>query len=287
MADVRRLLIEDGISRLDSPLSIDLVTRINRGVDALFAMRAGKPRSYVGCDELAEQGLLVPMLESLRDTVLSILPDPTLYHCHLYETAGGSDRAHIYGETLAGWHRDPDSEYHKDRATHVSIFIHLSDVGLGDGAFEFCPGDPEKWLTSSTPVISVVGPINTSFAWNRAFMHRASPNSGTKRRRMLKLSIQPLGSYNQRRDNPMFARAREIVPGGDNYLDMMLGRDPERARTLATTVPVSGEAMAHTGTLSVSNIVIMETIAKRKLAAARKLLRRGASGQTESVSDYE
>lgn len=273
MSELLPLLVDKGIAEVDSPLSAAFLADFNARIDEAFADRRDEPRAYVHCDELAQLGLLEPVLTQMRPLLTAIVPDAVLYHCHVYEIAGNRTESHIFSESLAGWHRDPDSEFDGATASHVSIFLYLSDVGPDDGPFEFCPRAPGEWLRSSTPVISLTGQRNYCFAWNRAFFHRAAPNRGPRRRRLLKLSIQPNAAANQHMPNERFQAVRRLLPAGDAYLDTLVGRHQGGTAPAAARPTVAAAPIAPTGTLGIPDTVILATIARDKARAARRWLR--------------
>ena len=167
-------------------------------------------------------------------------------------------------------------EFDGSTATHVSIFLYLSDVGAEDGPFEFCPQLPDKWLRNSSPAITVTGDRNYCFIWNRAFFHRAAPNRGPKRRRLLKLSIQPNRFPNMHMPSERFEAVRRMMPEGDPYLDILLGRYLGRAAPDRERASVEASAVAPTGALGISDATILKTIARDRARAARRWLK----GQT-------
>lgn len=56
--------------------------------------------------------------------------------------------------------------------------------------------------------VQLIGPVGTAAMWNRSYFHRASPNRGSVRRRVLKISFQPAGLPNDRIGLPEFTDAR-------------------------------------------------------------------------------
>jgi len=169
----------------------DQISAINRGLDPHFEALSGQPRSYAYSNQLQSMGVLDQILnDRVVASMHEVIPDPVLYHLHCYEIGTQQTKPHIFGNELRGWHRDPDSGYEPARPSHVSLFVHLTDVGPGDGAFEFMPHSATRAFVNKVPACSMLGPKGTSFYWNRHFFHRASPNRGSTRRRMLKISIQ-------------------------------------------------------------------------------------------------
>lgn len=169
----------------------DEIAAINGALDPHFAALSNQPRSYAYSRDLDALGILNSVLSKrVIRSFYEIIPDPVLYHLHCYEIAGAQAKSHIFGNELRGWHRDPDSSYSAERPSHISLFVHLSDVGEEDGAFEFMPHTATRKFANKVPACTMIGETGKSYYWNRHFFHRASPNRGTRRRRMLKLSIQ-------------------------------------------------------------------------------------------------
>jgi len=226
MSLINDFLRTTGICEVPEIYTQDEIAAINALIDPLLEKRLEERRAYVHVDELQELGLLGTVLsDRMKDTLFSIIPDPVLYHCHVYEIAANDSRPHIFADSLTGWHRDRDSDYVESDSTHVSIFIYLSNVGPDDGAFEFIPSvPPTKWLRNGARYISVQGPAGFSFAWHRKFYHRASPNRGPTRRRLLKLSVQRNSFFSPHLGNPHFQKAIAGIAEGDVKTDLLFGR---------------------------------------------------------------
>jgi hypothetical protein len=141
----------------------------------------------------------------MRDVLFSLMPDPVLYHCHAYEIPGNSRASHVFGESNDGWHRDADSVFIPEDATHLSIFVYLSDVREEDGPFEFVLQRPDTPPRNGSPIVSMIGAVGTSFVWHRSYYHRAAPNRGPGRRRLLKVSIQRNGFTSTELGQPWFS----------------------------------------------------------------------------------
>jgi hypothetical protein len=253
--DLVDLLGAEGIAQLPPLYDPETIARINAALDPIFKARANEARAYVGVDELVELDLIDTLLGGeMRRTILSIVPDPVLLHCAASEIAAHDTKSHVSSERLDGWHRDWETLFLRRRPTHVSVFVYLSDVGPGDGAFELSPANPAKRLEETSPVVSMMGPAGTSFVWNRTFHHRASPNRGARRRRIFKLSVQP-NAFHSRQNGPHpanFHAAMSALPVGDPYMDVMMGRyQNRRAPRLETPEPMKGRPVAPTGGLEV------------------------------------
>ena len=162
-----------------------------------------------------ELGIMDEVLNPrMMDLLFSIIPDPVLYHFHFYEIAAKQEKSHIFSENLLGWHRDPDCTFRASDPTHLSIFVYFSDVGPDDGPFEFVPNLATENLSSGAKVASMQGPAGMSFVWHRRFFHRAAPNRGSRRRRLLKISVQNNEFKSAHLKRPFFRNWIDIVVEG-------------------------------------------------------------------------
>lgn len=251
------------------------IAHVNTALNPLLASRAEARRAYVHADELHELGVLDKLLgPRMQDLLFSVMPDPVLYHCHVYEIAAMDARPHIFADVLQGWHRDSDSEFVRGELTHVSVFVYLSDVGPDDGAFEFAPTDPEAWLYSGTPRIAVQGPAGYTFAWHRSFYHRASPNRGSRRRRLFKLSVQRNRFHSVHLGNEHFQKLKMAISPGDPRTDVLLGRyqGKEAPPPPALTAP-GFTAIQTTGKLDISSVDLAKAQLREKARALKRALR--------------
>jgi hypothetical protein len=247
LTPMARSLALSGLLAVGEVYSVAELARINSVMSPLFAARSAQARAYVRPDDMVTEGILDTVLSRrMRDLIFNLLPDPVLYHFHAYEIAGGSDKPHIFGDTLGGWHRDQDSELYQHSPTHISIFVYLGDVGADNGPFEFCPDPPQPGLRCDSPVISMTGHAGASFVWQRGFYHRAAPNHSPRRRRLIKLSLQPNAFRSPHLQADYFKNAIRAIPAGDPELDLLFGRyqgkqapqiEPRRALQFAALAP--------------------------------------------------
>lgn len=200
-----------GLMRLKQKVPRPLIEAWNQQVDSLLA--PASERSYIPADELYRLGLLQAFLKpGLVHLITSIVPNPVLYHAHVYDLAGGSANSHVHGQ-YEGWHRDEECKpfYKPGQTTQFSLFCYLSDVGPDDGPFELRPLSPIQIPRPGDPTIKVLGEAGTLFLFNRFFYHRPNPNKGNRRRRVLKLSFQSYNLANDRIHLPEFEALRELA----------------------------------------------------------------------------
>jgi hypothetical protein len=270
-----------GICAYPDPYSPAQIAEFNAALDPPLRARSTQARAYVHVDELEDLGLLRRILSpSMRNILFSIMPDPVLYHCLVSEIAGDQTRSHFGAERMEGWHRDADSELVAGEVTHVSVFTYLSDVGPRDGAFEIAP----KWpilIGGRDPSILVTGPAGYTFAWQRSFFHRASPNRGPRRRRILKISVQrnrfPSHHLNGRR----FRAARAASPAGDTGLDVLLGRYQGGLAPTVTAIETPPRLILRpTGKVDVPLSKLLPGQLRFHASRARKSLRAAIDGRS-------
>jgi hypothetical protein len=263
-------LAERGIAFIPDTYSVNELAELNAMMSPLFHAKRGESRSYVKPDEMVELGIFDKVLsENMKDVLFSIVPDPVLYHLHAYEIAGQSQQSHIFSDQLGGWHRDPDSEYFPGDPTHASVFVYLTNVGEDGGAFEFSPQRPDKALQSGSPAVTMVGPAGMSFVWQRSFYHRAAPNRASRRRRVLKISIQRNEFISAHLASDFFRHAIARVPSGDGRLDLLLGRfQRRRAPEFRPTSMIRPKAVEVTKAIDIANDILeqMARDAERPLA---------------------
>jgi hypothetical protein len=279
---VNNLLKTAGICSIPNMYTAQEIAGINAAIEPILASRLEERRAYVHPDELVELGVMNQLFnEQMMNTLFTIMPDPVLYHCHVYEIAANDSRSHIFSDSLLGWHRDDDSFYIEEHPTHVSLFVYLSTVGKNDGAFEFMPDvSPSKWMLNGDKYISVQGEPGYSFAWQRSYYHRASPNRGPVRRRLFKISIQRNSFISLHLGNAHFSKVLTQIPPGNVQWDLLLGRyQGADAPKLPSPVPPAALPIATNNTLSLPTI----DLAKVQMREKVQDLKRKIKGNTQPV----
>ena len=241
---VTDLLANAGIADVTGLWPVEVVEDWNRRLEPIFAGTDGQRRSYASADALAETGIFAELFsEPVRQLIAGIHPSALLYHCHAYEIAANQGRPHIHRDKPLGWHRDTETirAYTPDFPSFISIFILLSPVGPDDGAFEFYPHRPNNGMRAGGDAVQLIGPVGTAAMWNRSYFHRASPNRGSLRRRVLKVSFQPAGLPNDRIGLPEFTDARAHLT--DPALLALIDE-----RRVGTTTPLTDRGDVPAGT---------------------------------------
>jgi Phytanoyl-CoA dioxygenase (PhyH) len=245
--DYEQILYRSGILGLDCPYDRASLATLQASLDPIFADQGPSHRSYVKAKDLQDLGLLDQVFNgAMRSAIRALIPDAVLYHCHLYEIAANQDQPHIEGHLLNGWHRDYDAFYPgvEPREPHcLSLFVYLSDVAsFEDGPFELLP-EFRSDFAEGLPTTRVVGPAGTTFVFTRTFFHRANPNRGDRRRRVLKLSIQSGALANGPIDQGEFREVLAGIPAADLFLRQLFGADYQPGR-IATLPDIHAESPA-------------------------------------------
>jgi len=271
------VLAQEGIADLSGLWPAEQVESWNQRVDSVFAEISDQPRAVLGPDQLVDLGIFHEMFnEPARRLIASVHPSALLYHCHCYETAGGQTKSHINEQRLDGWHRDYDTleGFAKNFPNFVSIFILMSPVGDDDGAFEFAPNSADR-ITAGGDVVQMVGSVGTATIWNRCYYHRAAPNRGPRRRRILKISTQPAGLANELIGTDEFKAAYAKLD--DPVLKALV--DERRVGTSEplsdASSPIEARLMPPTSTNGLSGPAVAMD---RLHMAGRRLLSRSGSG---------
>lgn len=185
----------------------------NKKLDGFLDSNTAKKRNYVRADQLQELGILDSILnKNLHELIDNLMNDAVLYHCHVYEIEGEQTKSHIHGDnSFKGWHRDAECLYaiEKDKLHHFSLFVYLSDVGIDNAPFEISSLSAFEVLDRDIPSIKIKGCCGTCFLFDRTFLHRATPNKSSQRRRVLKLSFQNKGLFNKKIHLPEFVKTKQ------------------------------------------------------------------------------
>ena len=245
LAPASALMAREGIFTTTNLYSPADIAAVNAAINTPLKSREDLPRAYVMSEEMLQLDIFhLLMNQRMRDLLLSVMPDPVLYHFHIYEIAARQEVSHIFSEKPGGWHRDGDAPFFAGDPTHVSVFVYLRDVGEEDGPFEFVKQSPEAGLCPDSLAVTMTGETGTSFAWHRSHFHRAAPNRGARRRRLMKVSVQRNAFPSPQLKRPHFQALLAAIEPGDVVMDTLLGRfQGEPAPLLAPSRAVSVEAV--------------------------------------------
>ena len=208
----------------------------NRRLDPLFLPLSDQSRSYVRALPLYRSGVLGEFLcPAVRNIIATLDPQAVVYHCHSNEIAAGIDQSHIDPLGFMGWHPDSDvtDGASATGAECFSIFVYLTRIeSADDGAFEIVPVHRQVPLRHGLSSLVITGAPGRVIVWNRRRLHRANPNRSKQRRRIIKMSLQSVGTPNAYLDSE--------EPG--TVLEAGAARDPFLSRLFGSTQPGSGRS---------------------------------------------
>jgi hypothetical protein len=230
-------LIEYGVALFSPIYNQHCINKWNEKLDCFFKHEVSVNRNYVRADQLHTLGILESILnKDLQDLISSLMSDAVLYHCHVYEIEGEQKSSHIHADNgLDGWHRDEDCLYavEKNQLHHFSMFVYLSDVADENGPFQIAPLSAFDNLKRNTPSLRITGQRGTCFLFDRTFLHRATPNQSITRRRVLKLSFQNKGLFNDRIFLPEFTEVKESLIETNSDISHWFGAQLDEASHVA------------------------------------------------------
>jgi hypothetical protein len=114
------------------------------------------------------------------------------------------------------------------------------------------------------------GQAGFSFVWHRSFYHRAAPNRGKQRRRVLKISIQRNQFHSHHLSNDFFATLVAKLPKGDAFTDLLFGRYQGReAPRLSPAASVRPQRVAAAQYVGVPDDVLAGLARREKVEAGK------------------
>lgn len=233
-----------GVVKTQGIHSAETYSEWNKLLDQAFSKKGSEERTYVKMQEMHDLGILDQLFnERMRATLLSIMPDPVLLTCHIYETAP-SDKPHVFSDTFNGWHRDVNElpGLVVNDLNFVSMFINLSNVHEESGAFEVIPESFTCQLEDGMDSFKAIGETGSTFFWNRTLLHRASPNLSNSKRRILKISIQHNYLQNSHILGEDFQSLKDIYEAkNDRFMQFIFGSD--HTTSPCATLPVEPESV--------------------------------------------
>ena len=219
--------IRYGFVELGNIFSKEEIELINTKASLIIKNKFNKTKTEIIFEELIKSGIADIVLnnKNLRKIILEILPDPILFGFNIYEVDILQNRTHTSDNNIDGWHVDTPQLPFLDRSqpNFVSLMVYLTDVmSFEDGSFEVTSENNLSNLKHKLPSKKILGVKGTSFIWNNNYAHRASPNTGKIRRRVLKIGFQ--NNYIQNALYPKMQYAYKDLMKKDEFTDFIFGK---------------------------------------------------------------
>lgn len=241
-SDITHSLTENGLAVLAPLYEQNVLKTWNEKLTPILNSQS-TARKYVYADKLMALGILDDVFSpELLRIIFELVPNAELYHCHVYEINANNAKPHIHTDNrLDGWHRDYDCKHSFDLPyiQHISFFIYLSEVNEGDGQFEVSNKKLNKTplFFAKEQAFKVTGKLGHNFLFDRKAYHRASPNTGTTPRRVLKLSFQRNTLASHKQSEAPFVSVRNKLnqtPNANPLVKQLFRADTEQQSILAS-----------------------------------------------------
>jgi len=216
-----------GFLELENIFTREEIDSINIKANPIIKYKFNKIKTEIILEELIKSGIadIVMTNRNLRKMILEILPDPILFAFNIYEVDIMQEKTHTNDNAIDGWHVDTPVLPFLDRnmPNFVSLIVYLTDVmDFQDGPFEVASENNLENLSNNLTSKKILGSKGTSFIWNNNYLHRASPNTGKIRRRVLKVGFQ--NNYLQNSFYSNMQHAYINFSKKDEFTDFIFGK---------------------------------------------------------------
>tara|TARA_B100001057_G_C22854137_1_gene952093 strand:- start:1980 stop:2819 length:840 start_codon:yes stop_codon:yes gene_type:complete len=203
--------------------------QINRWNDVLDRFYLEKDKKVtLDLLELGKPGFEI-VKEFLNDKVKFIIDqlikDPIIFYAGSNEIPSKQKISHVNHNELEGWHTDTGENLQYLNLNYpfwITFFVYLTDVGQNDGAFEISNVTKKKNIKHKMKCFKLMGKRGKAFVWGNPFFHRASPNNGNTRRRILKIQIQH--NYLENTYIKTLNKVHDYIDDHDHYINYIFGK---------------------------------------------------------------
>ena len=225
---ILKIIKKSGVVELENLYSENLITEWNSKLDKIIKAKNSKndKRVEIDLNELVECGIVDQIFnDKFKSVISNLMDDPVLYLMNANEIVGNEDKPHVANNSLNGWHYDISTLSYLDRnnPNFITMFIYLSDVlNFDDAPFEICSETNLDLISNITPTKKILGKKGKCFVWNNSFIHRASPNKGPNKRRIIKIGFK--NNYFQNDFIPKLNSSYSKIKYKDNFTDFAFGK---------------------------------------------------------------
>lgn len=163
--------------------------------------------------------------DKVKFIISCLIKDPVIFYAGSNEIPAKQKISHVNHNEIEGWHTDTGENLQYldlNNPLWITFFVYLSDVGINDGAFEISNVTKKKNIKNNMNCFKMIGNKGKCFVWGNPFFHRASPNLGDKRRRILKIQIQH--NYLENSYSATLKKNYEFIEENENYLKYIFGQ---------------------------------------------------------------
>jgi len=222
---ILELYKKNGFVEFDNLFTENQISKWNSLLDAHYEGK--KEKHNIDLLELGEPGFNIVkefFNDKIRFISCALIKDPILFYAGSNEIPSEQKVSHVNHNEIEGWHTDTGEElqYLDMRMPYwITFFVYLTNVDNDDGAFEISNIVKKKQISHNTECFKMTGKKGKCFLWGNPFYHRASPNIGTNRRRILKIQIQHNYLENSYLDK--LKKNHKFLENEDNFLKYIFG----------------------------------------------------------------
>jgi len=230
-ADFINIYKKNGVIEFDNIFDSNQIDKWNRVLEAHYA--GSDDKVSLDLTDLGKEGLDI-LKEFFNDKIKYItnqlIKDPIVFYAGSNEIPSNATISHVNHNEIGGWHTDTGEnlQYLDLRKPYwITFFVYLTDVGENDGPFEITNVTRKKDINNSTKSFSMTGKKGKCFLWGNPFYHRAAPNLGSTRRRILKIQVQH--NYLQSSYNENLKKFHDLLNKEDVYFSYLTGKSHHAA----------------------------------------------------------
>jgi hypothetical protein len=224
--DLISIYKKNGVIEFDNIFETSLVDKWNKILEPYYA--GSRDKVSIDLTDLGEDGLDILkgfFNDKIKFITSKLIKDPIVFYAGSNEIPANTKISHVNHNEIGGWHTDTGEnlQYLDSRKPYwITFFVYLTDVEKNDGPFEITNVTRKKDINNNTKTFSIIGKKGKCFLWGNPFYHRAAPNLGNTRRRILKIQVQH--NYLQSSYNDKLKKFHNLLKKEDIYFSYLTGR---------------------------------------------------------------
>jgi hypothetical protein len=216
----------NGFIEFNNLFSNEQIQKWNSILDSYYFGK--KEKITIDLFEIGKPGFKI-LTEFLNDKIKFIInqliKDPVIFYAGSNEIPSNQKISHVNHNEIEGWHSDTGENLQYLNLKNpfwITFFVYLTNVGFNDGPFEISNVTEKKEIKNGMKCFKIIGEKGKCFVWGNPFFHRAAPNLGNNRRRILKIQIQH--NYLENTYMSVLKKAHEYIEPDNIYLNYILGK---------------------------------------------------------------